>query len=129
MISALIVSLIAWRIKIITKYSHFLFLHVGFYKHFIGIIAYYFLESLKIAFNAARNKQDNYKIYSLPIKKLNNTELVLLISTINLLPGTIFIGIEGEKINIFALDKKYIEKLNLDKICDSLEKINDNRLV
>ncbi len=130
LVSSLIVSLIAWKIKIITKYSHFLFLHIGFYKHFIGIIFSSFGQSLSIIFKAAiTGREINSKIYTLPVKKLNNTELVLLMSTINLLPGTVFIGLEDKKIAIFALNEKYISNLNLEKIYDNLHKINDNRLV
>ncbi len=130
LISSIIVSIIAWRIKIITKYSHFLFLHIGFYRHFIGIILFSFIESLLIIFRAAINSSKiNYKIYLLPIKKLNNSELVLLISTINLLPGTVFVGLIDKKIAIYSLNKKYISQLNLEKIYNSLERINDNRLV
>ena len=130
LVSATIVSLIAWKIKIITKYSHFLFLHIGFYKHFISIMLSSFLESLLIIYKAAfSNQKINAKIYLLPVKKLNNTELVLLISTINLLPGTVFVGLEDQKIAICGLNEKYITQLNLEKIYDNLGKINDNRLV
>ncbi len=128
--SALIVSLIAWKIKIITKYSHFLFLHIGFYKHFIGIVLSSFVESLLIIYQAAFiDKKIDAKIYLLPVKKLNNAELVLLMSTINLLPGTVFVGLEDKKIAVFALNEKYISKLNLEKIYNHLDQINDNRLV
>jgi multisubunit Na+/H+ antiporter MnhE subunit len=124
------VSVIAWKIKIITKYSHFLFLHIGFYRHFIGIIISSFFESLIIAFRAANNSSKlDCKIYFLPIKKLNNSELVLLMSTINLLPGTIFIGLEDKQIAICGLNEKYMARLNLEKVYNKLEKINDNRLV
>ncbi len=128
--SSIIVSFIAWKMKIITKYSHFLFLHIGFYRHFIGIIISSFVESLLIIFRAATSSSKiDCKTYSFPAKKLNNSELVLLMSTINLLPGTVFVGLEDQQITIFYLGIKYMERLNLDKIYDSLEKINDNRLV
>ena len=117
LVSAIIVSLIAWKIKIITKYSHFLFLHIGFYKHFIGIVISSFFESLLIIYKAAfSNQKIDAKIYLLPVKKLNNTELVLLMSTINLLPGTVFVGFEDKKIAICGLNEKYISQLNLEKI-------------
>jgi multisubunit Na+/H+ antiporter MnhE subunit len=129
-IASLIVSLISWKIKIITKHSNFLFLHIGFYKHFLGIIFSSFAASLLIIFKVAiGSSKIDYKIYSLPIKRLNNSELVLLIPTINLLPGVIFIRQEDQKIIIFALSKHYINKLDLAKICSELTHINDNRLV
>jgi len=130
LVSSIIVSLIAWKMRIITKYSHLLFLHIGFYKHFVSIIVSSFLESILIIFRAATNSSKiDCKIYSLPVKKLNNSELVLLMSTINLLPGTVFVGMEDDKITICGLSKKYIGRLNLNKLYDSLDKINDNRLV
>jgi len=130
LIASSIVSFVAWRIKIITKYSHFLFLNIGFYRHFLAIIFLSFLASLLTIFRAVigRNRID-CKIYSIPIKKLNNAELILLISTINLLPGTVFIGLEDQKIIICGLNEQYITKLNLEKICVNLAKINDNKLV
>jgi multisubunit Na+/H+ antiporter MnhE subunit len=89
-----------------------------------------FAESLLIIFRAAiSGREIDCKIYLLPVKKLNNSELVLLMSTINLLPGTVFVGLEDKKIAICGLNEKYVSKLNLEKIYDSLSKINDNRLV
>ena len=128
--ASITISFISWKIKIITKHSQFLFLHIGFYRHFLGIIFSSFLPSLLTIFRVAiGSKRIDCKIYSLPIKKLNNVELSLLISTINLLPGTIFVGIEDKKIIICGLNDQYIAKLNLAKIYDDLTKINDNRLV
>jgi multisubunit Na+/H+ antiporter MnhE subunit len=130
-LSSALVSFIAWKMKIITKYSHFLFLHIGFYKHFIGIVFFSFISSLLIIFRAAiASPKINPKIYFLPTQKnINKNELVLLASTINLLPGTVFIGLEDKKIIVCSLNESYIAKLNLEKICQNLDKINDNRLV
>ena len=128
--SATIISLIAWKIKIINKYSHFTFLHFGFYKHFVGLIFSSFVQSLLTIYRVAiLSPKIDPKIHFLPVGKLNNSELILLISTINLMPGLLFIGLEDKKIIISALNEAYIKQLNLDKIIHSLDKINDNRLV
>jgi len=130
MIASSIVSFIAWRIKIITKHSNFLFLHLGFYKHFIGTILSSFLASLLTIFRAAiGSPKIDCKIYFLPINRLSNAELALLIVTINFLPGVVFIGLEEQKIILCGLNEQYIAKLNLEKIYDNLAQINDNRLV
>ncbi len=130
MFSALIISFCAWKMKIINKYNHFLFLNFGFYRHFLIIIGSAFLPSLVIIFESLTNKTRNsFGFYQLPVKKLNNLELLLMMSTINLMPGTIFLGINDNQLKIFAINQKYFAKINLAAIYESLEKINDNRLV
>lgn len=73
LLSSLLVSFVSWKMKIITKHSNFLFLHIGFYRHFLGIIFSSFPASLLTIFRAAiASPKVDYKIYFLPIKKLNN---------------------------------------------------------
>ena len=130
LVSSIVVSLIAWKIKIINKYSHFTFLHFGFYKHFISLILSSFYQSLLIAYRVAiASPRIDPKIHFLPIGKLNNSELVLLISTLNLIPGVLFVSLEDKKIIISTVSEFYFEQLDLDKIISSLDKINDSRLV
>ena len=129
LLSALLVSIVAWKLKIISKFSGFLFLHLGFYRHFIGVIFSSFVPSLIIAFEAATaSKKINPHVYSLPIRKFNNKKSALLISTINLMAGIVFVGLEDGKINICSLGNSYLEHIDLDKIIDNLRKINDNTL-
>lgn len=129
-VSSLIISFIAWRIKIINKYSSFLFLNIGFYKHFLKIIFSSFFVSIKIVVKTIYGSQDiKPDFYTAPIKKLNNNELVLLINTINLTAGLLFIGLKGRNIIIYATNEKLFKEFNVNKICSNLHKINDSRLV
>jgi multisubunit Na+/H+ antiporter MnhE subunit len=129
-VASLTVSFIAWKIKIINKYSSFLFLNIGFYKHFLKIIFSSFFVSIKIVIKIIFSSQDiKPDFYTAPIKKLNNNELVLLINTINLTAGLLFIGLNGKNITIYAVNEKLFKKLNISKICSNLHKINDSRLV
>lgn len=130
LVASIATSFTAWKIKIINKHSRFLFLHLGFYKHFLGLIFSSFFQSLLIIFRVTISSfKIDPKIYSLPIKNLNNAQLVLLIPTINLMPGVLFVGFEDQKIIIFGLGDSYVKKLDLDKIINNLEKVNDSRLV
>jgi len=134
LLSSLIISFIAWKIKIINKYSHLIFLHFGFYKHFVGLIFSAFPQSLLTAYRAAIASQKiNPKIHFFLVKSLNNNELVLLISTINMMPHLLFIGVKdklkGKEVIILSLNDFSVSKLNLRQVISDLDKINDNRLV
>ena len=53
LVASIATSFTAWKIKIINKHSRFLFLHLGFYKHFLGLIFSSFFQSLLIIFRVA----------------------------------------------------------------------------
>lgn len=130
LVTSLIVSLIAWKIKIINKHTSFLFLNFGFYQHFLKVIFLSFIESVLIAIKLAMGSKDiKPHFHSIPIKKLTNNEIVLLTNTINLMAGLVCVGFKDKNIIICALNEKYFKKLNITKICDNLYKIYDSRLV
>lgn len=130
LITAAIVSFVAWKIKIINKHSSFLFLNLGFYRHFFKIIASSFLASIAVAVDIASQGADiKPKFYSIPIKKLNNNEIVLLINTINLMAGLICVGFKDKNVIVYSVNDQCFKKLDVKKICDNLHKINDSRLV
>ncbi|MCE3254782.1 MAG: hypothetical protein K0R25_276 [Rickettsiaceae bacterium] len=127
--SSLIVSIISWKLKIITKRSNFLFLSFGFYHHFFAVIFHSFTKSLKIAFACAfGSKKINPQIHELPLKKPNSRKSILLISTINLMAGLVFVGFKDDKIIICSLHENFIKQLDLPKLLKELNKVNDNRL-
>lgn len=130
LVSSAIVSFISWKIKIINKYSNFLFLNFGFYRHFFYLIFGSFVSSMVIIFKMVMDSDDiNPEFYSVEIKRCTNSELILLITTINLMPGLVCLGFKNKEIIIYALSKRYFKGLNLNKVYKNLHHINDNRLV
>jgi multisubunit Na+/H+ antiporter MnhE subunit len=130
MVSSFLASFIAFKTKIINKHSHFLFLHIGFYKHFLSLLFSSFLSSvLLILRSAISSRKINPEIHFLSVKKLTNSQLVLLIPTLNLMKGILFISFKDNKIELISFEEKYFKQIDLDKIIENLDKVNDNRLV
>jgi multisubunit Na+/H+ antiporter MnhE subunit len=127
-VASAIISLISWRIKLIDRTTDFLFLNLGFYQHFCKLI---FLSFFKSMFLLVRSTlKTNHSItYYLPIKKQNNGELALFISTISLIPGLFCLGIKDEELVIHALDEKYFKQAKINELYNNIKSINDNRLV
>ncbi|MFT6077505.1 MAG: multisubunit Na+/H+ antiporter MnhE subunit [Myxococcota bacterium] len=128
--SSIIASLAAWKMKIINRHSHFLFLHIGFYRHFVWLIISSFIGSiamiLKIAFS--KSKIDP-KIHLLEVEKITNRQLVILIPTINLTKNLLFIGFNKNQLSVANFGSGDFGNLDLDRIIENLDKINDNNLV
>ncbi len=128
--SSIIASLVAYKLKIFNKDSHFSFLHFGFYRHFIKLFFSAFLQSILVVFRIAiSSRKIEPKIYSLPIEELEIHTLNLLIFTINMTPGLLFIDLIDDKIVILGLNKSYIEKLDLKQIIRQIDRVDDNKLV
>ena len=130
-IASFLISIIAWKIKIINHHSKFLFLNWGFYRHFAPLFLSGFSKSLFLIINTSFSTKKNQSIlYYFPIKKQNdNSELLLFFLSITLIPGLLYLGVREGKIIIHALDKKYFDYKKLNKIYNNLYRINDDRLV
>jgi hypothetical protein len=116
--------------KIINKHSHFLFLHIGFYRHFSWLIISSFIGSILMIFKAAFSKTKvSSKIHLLQVEKITNRQLVLLIPTINLTKGLLFIGFKNNQLSVAKFGSGDFGKLDLIKIIENLDRINDNHLV
>jgi len=122
------ISLIAWKIKLINQSTDFLFLNLGFYKHFCKLIFCSFFKSIALLFSSSF-KTLNPVTYYLPITKQNSSELALFMSTISLIPGLFCLGLKDDELIIHALDEKYFKQSKINEIYNNLKSIKDDRLV
>lgn len=123
-----VISFISWKIKLISRSTNFLFLSLGFYKHFIRLFFTSFFKSIFVLVKSTF-KPGYPTIYYVTIKKQNSTELALFMSTISLIPGLFCLGIQDEELIIHALDEKYFKQTNINHIYNNLKHINDDQLV
>ncbi|MFT6106632.1 MAG: multisubunit Na+/H+ antiporter MnhE subunit [Rickettsiales bacterium] len=128
--ASLLISLLSWKLKLINKHSKFLFLHVGFYRHFSWLIISSFFGSVLMILKAAFfQSKTNPKIHLLKDEKINSNQLILLITTINLTKNLLFIGFNNNQLTVANFGDSDFGKPDLVKIIENLEKINDNHLV
>jgi len=128
--SAAIVSITSFRLKLIEEKSELLYLSIGFYRHFIKIFLGNFLSSIKLIIKLAITSKPLHPIlYHVKIDPENKFNYALLIVTCNMSSGLICAGFKEGEVAIHAIEESYFAKLNLRKICHSLEKVNDDNLV
>lgn len=126
------ISIISFRLKIVTKNSELLYMSFGFYKHFFLLYCSSFFKSLGLIFKLSYNPNMlEPVIYNLEIPAKYKFNLSLLISSINLAPGLLTIGTknEGKILLIHACDKKYLQNFDIENICSNLDSVNDDNLV
>ncbi len=139
-VSSFAVALISFFIKIYDKKSQFLYLSIGFYRHFLNIYFENFLSSIFLLFKMALFPQKlisgfynlkllNDKFSENDVNLLKKIELDLLIASINLHCAILALDHNCNKIKIHYLNKNYYKKINLNKIKRSLTTINDCDLV
>jgi hypothetical protein len=129
-ISALI-SLASWKLKIINKHFNFLFLNLGFYKHFLGIFIVSFFRLIPfLVKNTFTNKTKNCCVYEINQKKiLNRSELSLFIATITFIPGIAYLGRNKDNIIIYATSEDLFNNSSIKTIYNNINQINDDQLV
>lgn len=131
LITCFLISIISWKLKIINKNYNFLFLNLGFYRHFLATYMIYFIKSfifiVKVSF--FKDKSDPI-FFEINLKKsLNKSDLSSFIATVTFIPGISYIETKNQQILIYAYNKKIFYSANLEKIYRNIYKINDDSLV
>jgi len=127
-LAAILISFFSYKLKIIDKKSKFLYLNIGFYRHFFALFVKNYVKSLILILKFAFFKNDNlaiikkYKIHNQDI------DITMLVSSINMITGLYAIN-KGNELIVYYLDKSYLKDLNFKKIYKSLNNIDDNNLV
>lgn len=128
-ISSALISFICARLRLTQKNSEFLYLSFGFYRHFLSIFFKNFFSSIFLICRLAFTKQPIRPIATTIKLPYNKSHLALLTASINMMTGISCVKIQNEKITIHAIDKKYLEKLDLQELCHNLQDINDDNLI
>lgn len=129
-VSCAVVSVAAIRLGWIDKNSEFLYLSLGFYRHFCRLYGQNFLRSLKMIIYLALGRNPvRPLVYSLPFEYKNKFNPTLFAVTLNLSAGLFCIGIRDQNFLVHALDEKYFEKIDLYKLGKILPEVNDDNLV
>lgn len=125
-----ITSVVSWRMGVINKSTHFIFLHYGFFKHFFILILISFFASIKFTFKTfLKPGEIKPVIYHFPIKKTGDNSIALLIATLAFVPGVLCIGVKNDQLIIHALNQDYLLNAKIAKLYRSIGEINDDRLV
>lgn len=129
-ISSALVASASFKLKLIKKDSEFLYLSFGFYCHFIKIILSELINSIKLIVNLAfSDKNPKPQLYNIDLKDSLIANKALIISSINMSAGLLFLHLKKEEISIYAIDKRYFEEFKIKKIITNINKTNDENLI
>lgn len=130
LLSAVLVAVASFRLKLIEKKSELLYLSFGFYRHFFKIFVKNFFSSINLIIDLAiSRKQLSPTLHKVRIDEKLKFNPALLMVSFNMSAGLFSIGAKDDEILIHALDEKYFSQFDLQKICASLNHVNDDNLV
>ncbi len=125
-----LVSISSFRIRLIEEKSELLHLSFGFYRHFLRIFFKGFFSSLKLVMNLALTREPSHPlVYVVKLDPESKINPALLMSSFNMTTGLFCIGAKENEILIHAIDEEHFKKFDLQKICKSLQNVNDDNLV
>ena len=127
---SLIISLAAWKLKLINKKANFLFLNLGFYKHFLSLFfANLFRSIIFLAKTTFSKSQDNNCFFEITFEKiLNKSELSIFMASISFIPGICYVSCDKNIVTIYALNEEFFKKDSLNKIYNNINKVDDDNL-
>lgn len=129
-ISAAFVAAVSFRLKLIEKRSELLYLSSGFYRHFFKIYAKNILAAIKLIIDLATSKKSLHPtLHKVKIGLNDKFNPALLMASFNFSAGLLSIGIKDYEILVHAIDENYFRRFDLQKICASLNNVNDDNLV
>ncbi len=118
------------KLNLINKNTEFLYLSLGFYRHFIKLYFSNFFKSLGVILKLSLStKPIRPLVYSVVIEYKDKFNPALMDSTLIMLAGLFCIGMQDETFFIHALDEKYFEVIDFYKIRKILPQVNDDNLV
>ncbi len=128
---SLIISCFFWKLKFFNKNTNFLFLNIGFYRHFFNLFLrsfFYFIPYLlRVTFN---KEEENNHLFQIKFKTaLTELELSVFIVSISFVPGISYVDSDDGIITLYALNEKFANKSYLNKIYNSIHQINDDNLI
>lgn len=129
-LSSIIVAFSSYQLKLFDKKTEFLFLSIGFYKHFVGLYFKNFFRSFYVLFNMATfDKSIHPTIRYINIKENYKFNYALLIATINMNCGLFAINLAKNKIAVHCVNDSYFFAFDLLKYTINLNNVNDDNLI
>jgi len=126
-----LVSFASFYLKLIKKDNELLYLSLGFYRHFYKIFVANFFSSIKIIIKLAfTNKNWSHPLlYKIQFDEKNKFNVGLLMASLNMTSGLFCVNFKDNEFLVHALDEECFARFNLQKICNSLNHVNDDTLV
>ncbi len=125
--SSAITAFTASKLKLINKDTEFLYLSIGFYRHFIKLYFTNFFKSVAVILRLSlSNKPLRPLVYSILIEYKDKFNPGLMDSTLNMSAGLFCIGVNDETFFVHALDESYFEHLDFTRIKKILPQLNDD---
>ncbi len=129
-ISAIIIAVISYQLKLINDKSELLYLSLGFYRHFVGLYLKNFLKSINLIFDLAIHRKSLHPtVHRIKFRENYRFNPALLISSFNMTAGLFAIAMEGDEILIHAIHEDYFYDFDLLKNAMNLNNVNDDNLV
>ncbi len=119
----------AYKLKIITKDSEFLYFNFGFYRHFLVIYIKNFFVFPRFLINLAFGPEPRPLIFQWEIGEMSKSDFALLVASFNMACGLLFVDLNGKKLFVHTTDKRFFEKIDLEKIREDISKISDISLI
>jgi multisubunit Na+/H+ antiporter MnhE subunit len=130
LLSSIIVTIIAYKIRILNKEHPFLFLQIGFYKYLFGITNQNFFKNFKTAFEfIKKNPKIDPVVDFILLNKNNDSEIALYTTSLGLVPGVLCFSIKRKYIVVHLLDKDYFSLLDMYNANKAVSSVYDDSLI
>lgn len=124
------VSLLCYKLQIINNKSKFLFLSIGFYRHFFLIYFKNFFKAIFLIIDLAINRRVMMPtINIIKFNEENAEDNHLLIASINFCVGVFVLNATESSLVIHSIDKGFFKELNINNLKKQLRLINDDEIV
>lgn len=130
-IASAICSLLAYRMRCFNKRSKMLFLHIGFYRHFILFFNEVIFGHFKLAFKflSLRKLKIDPTLDFILIDKDDDEDISIYIDSINLISGVICIAVRKRHLLIHSLHPSFISRLDMHILSKRTNKVPDDSLI
>jgi len=130
LLSSMVITIIAYRIRILNKERPFLFLQISFYKYLFGIINQNFFKNFKTAFEfIKKNPKIDPIVDFILLDKDNDSEIALYTISLGLVPGVLCFSIKRKYIVVHLLDKDYFSLLDMYDANKTVSSVYDDSLI
>jgi multisubunit Na+/H+ antiporter MnhE subunit len=128
-LASIMVAFFSFKLNIIKEDSEFLYFNFGFYRHFLAIYLKNLAEFPEFLMNLAFGSKVHPIIYEMPIENIDKSKIAILIASLDMSCGLLAVDFNDKKLAIHAINKEYLEKIDIEKITRSLSNVNDDNLI
>lgn len=125
-----LVSFASFKLKLVEEKSELLYLSIGFHRHFLKIFLKNFLSAVKLVCSLALAREPSHPlVYVVRIDEKNHFNIALLMASFNMSTGLFCIGVKDNEVLVHSIDEEHFKRFNLQRMCKSLNNVNDDNLV